>query len=460
MGPMYTRELFTESETAFYCYLKSHRANRDRAILAFTKLSTFLSPEGFKKVEAEADACYCCPVTFAVLSMRQNGRVVLAVLDQSSPHASTGARLLRECEVTHVLQGSFPGDKDRLMHETELALNAPAGVSRLTQKAINDPESEVRVKLQSALGLWFPSPHKFPDISEYMKHQREKFAVFHEVALDAVLTPGSERDPAPSVLKTGRFDLLVATPPPFSEPLLVVEHDGPTHDDPKRKRKDAERDELCASANLPVLRIRLPKKEHSGFNHEDLQTASRLNLLGHLAESIGERKLLAHSMSKRHWEYVHEFAGRRLKDLREREMKRLSVSYLDTDTLARLEKEALYAGMVRWHDDWETTEHGLDESIEFWQEEERGSWQAWELGNRINEKGGRVEVTLDDTPEGKAAHAAVTSAEGNNHQFTSPRFQFQVSGMPQETVDALIRNFAIEWALEAALQHLSRGADE
>ncbi|WP_019627829.1 DUF2726 domain-containing protein [Thioalkalivibrio sp. AKL10] len=81
-----------------------------------------------------------------------------------------------------------------------------------------------------------------------------RFRIYEEVAIPQIIKP----EPGGSLgnrFSAHRVDLLVASAPPLSKPLFVVEFDGPWHDDPQNAKKDDERDKFLLENSLPVLRI-------------------------------------------------------------------------------------------------------------------------------------------------------------------------------------------------------------
>lgn len=59
------------------------------------------------------------------------------------------------------------------------------------------------------------------------------------------------------ILHGAHLDFLVTTA--ITDPVLAVEFDGPSHDDPRRHADDVIKNRLCRKANLPLLRLRAPE---------------------------------------------------------------------------------------------------------------------------------------------------------------------------------------------------------
>lgn len=90
-------------------------------------------------------------------------------------------------------------------------------------------------------------------ICEFFDFQKGKFRVYEEMALGALID-GLDFQ-GWGYLRNYRVDILVASAHPTSMPLLVIEFDGPTHDNENQATKDAKRDEALLHAGIPVLRI-------------------------------------------------------------------------------------------------------------------------------------------------------------------------------------------------------------
>lgn len=70
----------------------------------------------------------------------------------------------------------------------------------------------------------------------------------------------SVRDDLALTFKRGRFDFVIASTEQ-ALPRLVIELDGPTHDEPIRLAADGRKDELCLLAGLPIVRLALAHLE-------------------------------------------------------------------------------------------------------------------------------------------------------------------------------------------------------
>ena len=89
--------------------------------------------------------------------------------------------------------------------------------------------------------------------------------VLHEVALDSVLALSAyegnvtEESTMPQIdegfLRKTSFDAVVCTPAPNAKPIVAIEFDGHCHKQPKKAEKDRKKDQACAMARLPVIRI-------------------------------------------------------------------------------------------------------------------------------------------------------------------------------------------------------------
>lgn len=135
-----------------------------------------------------------------------------------------------------------------LLKNLRYSLGLDIDEQKLNYVLDNLPESESREFYQAAA-------------YDGVEYARRHFRVYHEFSLSRLAARpkgvpaykgGSE---AFGKLYDRRCDALVAAPPPYSLPLLVVEFDGPHHCEGDQIIKDMERDYVLNGLGIPVLRV-------------------------------------------------------------------------------------------------------------------------------------------------------------------------------------------------------------
>lgn len=126
-------------------------------------------------------------------------------------------------------------------------------------------------------------------------------------------------------IRTYCVDILVASAPPTSTPLLVIEFDGPRHDNENQSWKDAKRDEVLLGASIPVLRISSKNARIAG----DIKSPSSLEhgffqrYVSVLVSRLGELIYFDRIEPRQRFNPIHNAVANKLKSLcdeyRERE---------------------------------------------------------------------------------------------------------------------------------------------
>ena len=252
-------------ETARAIILKWIENNdlHDFRLLFLTQPASFLDP---MKLQGERrNVCKRGTISIAIVRGNPRGRLVagfvpIAISNQSGKVAA----LLREASVP-VYTGSLT-DKNAILKFLETVHHRPQ-LNQTTRTVINLSEYNVARLVKSALGVWWPDewlkdrPQSDREIMKSMVVRRQKrFRVYEEVALGEIIGPleGTQFE----YLQAYRVDLLIAASPPDSTPLLVVEFDGPTHENKQKAQIDAERDSFLLENSLPVLRISCQNPMH------------------------------------------------------------------------------------------------------------------------------------------------------------------------------------------------------
>jgi len=243
--------------------------------LYLTPLSTFFDPV-HRSVEAhERDVCFKGVVSIALVDRPKKGRVIMAFLEGASP-ADAGVCAFLTQRGIPVMQGGLD-DAVRVQEflSNVIGLQVDGGLGAGMRPVTSQHERWMLTEIAEILGTrispqWQTTIHRRTEseakmlkasFDEYSNAQKRKFKVFHETSLGELVRPTDGESANSTVvqslrkLRAFRCDAVVVTPGPLGRPLLVVEDDDRTHDDPKKADKDKWRDQLLTDAGIAVFRI-------------------------------------------------------------------------------------------------------------------------------------------------------------------------------------------------------------
>ena len=259
-------------------------------ILFSVPLSAFVDSDRFKSRPNWADTYLGGVIEVAIISDDFKGILLGAIFDSFSRHLDQKEKkVIRELDALgiHLFVGNTA-----LINEKEFLLECRSSSFssiKASRQVVNISEYWLYRRLCEGLLL---NPKFRPGTSEKLKtalfeikeRQNSKFRVYSEVSLGSLLRKdAASRNPELRRLieDLERFpcDLLVATAPPSSMPLLVVEYDGFHHNDEGQREKDIRRDKKLARAGLPVLRVSsgdFKKLGRRGYDSADIANNENL----------------------------------------------------------------------------------------------------------------------------------------------------------------------------------------
>ena len=84
--------------------------------------------------------------------------------------------------------------------------------------------------------------------------QKNKYIIFSKVRVsDVVWSPSWSKSWL--TINPRHFDFVICDASDAFKPVMIIELDDPTHKDPKRKKIDRKKDEICEYIHLPLVRI-------------------------------------------------------------------------------------------------------------------------------------------------------------------------------------------------------------
>jgi hypothetical protein len=417
-------------------------------------------------------------VTFLVCKRGSNGAghsPLLVIISASNPAASEIRSVLKVTNIAVLAYKSSDSSGD-FAEVLDLALAKPAFIPhkealKFTTLLVNKSEFNLRVLVKEALDLYL-SPKtrdrlkdvkQHQDFRERIKKAKDLVAVFQEVAVcEVIQQERTRRIELERYRQTARFDLLVTTAPPYAQPRLALEFDGPCHQTPEGKRKDALKNELCIAAGLPLVRVNFERwnvdtvivpGDEANLLHEEL--ANRMykrfvwTVVRHIKEEIelctGEKyeeaKLSAIQMENAIARSLELKLGEKYKKL-DAEARRNLIEYemslsglYPMEYLEYWSDDASYLSPQSW---WPHSWIGslLEKSISSLNGIvkdprilcQRGCWS------------GSLQLILPDRKEQKC--------------ISTPPLEFTAFGVPEEWLNNMIKSFLASWLLESAISIL------
>lgn len=288
---LHIRPLLTQSETLL---LEKTRATlkelrfRGR-ILVKSHASTFIDPN---LVDLEHRKCLLEDiVTLSIIDKIEKGKIVLAIIDNTSPCAHNTKELFEKFGIPAIPTTSH--DIEELIRSE---LNNPR--STINTRNITNPQEKwvlsvtslsvghrYNAKLKIALER---EPHIKKMIDGACTERRSNILIFHEVAISTIISTDEKFLQAPEIdieyLKKSRLDVLITGPSPAYIPLLAIEFDGPCHAKNSKKDKDLKKEKILNLARIPLLRISFhdaPSQDRSNISNR-IKHADKEKLLQRL----------------------------------------------------------------------------------------------------------------------------------------------------------------------------------
>jgi len=210
-------------------------------------------------------------IAVAVVKGSKNGVLRAAFIDSELKYAADLGKVLASRRVPAYVGDITDAQAIDAFLQTEssaagcLKLHTKVNTDFALKDVTNAPERAVITLVKESLGVWIGQKKKklllnngvlADRISSYLQTQKAKYRVYEEYALGAILDGYSLPASDWNSLQNFRADVLVASSPPQSMPLLVIEFDGREHrDNPNKARSDVFRDTALLAAGIPVLRI-------------------------------------------------------------------------------------------------------------------------------------------------------------------------------------------------------------
>ncbi|MFO8026841.1 MAG: DUF2726 domain-containing protein, partial [Opitutales bacterium] len=236
-------------------WLREHGHKQHRT-LCLTQPAAVIDPSNLSGQARRA--CLRGVIPISIVVGKEKGTLVAAVVRPPQTRQEEGVlELLRRFRIP-VFMGDLASEASLL--EFLAASNPSYRFSPSFRKVTNMSEARLMRKVKSSLGILgeeeirkLSEQWKRDLVRHYSDDSKKRFRVYEEVALPEIID--GRCDEFDDTLSAYRVDLLVASPPPQSKPLFVVEFDGPKHEDPRRREKDSVRDNVLLRHSLPVLRI-------------------------------------------------------------------------------------------------------------------------------------------------------------------------------------------------------------
>ena len=230
-------------------YLKSIKFSG--RIIFKTQPTTFIHPDWISEEPVDhRDALFNSVILFSLVKGHKESRIVLAIIDITSPNATMVASILKDFNVS-VLVTEITTNFN-LIHDF-LQQVLVTGVFKLeTKRVTNLAERWLLSTTDIAIGRRIPEsirqtlpPESLKEVDLFIINQRRKFLIFHEAALSAFLSLDPLRYEGLNIdwryARTSRLDILVTSSPPKYTPLMAIEFDGPDHITPNGILKDKKR---------------------------------------------------------------------------------------------------------------------------------------------------------------------------------------------------------------------------
>jgi len=249
-SPFSVSELMSEREyfliERIWSQIRENRGCTGR-VLYGCPLSKFVNPN-HKLIESKEERAlaFHSILVAAVVRKAKDSPLVFAVISANSPHAQGTQRLLAKFNVASEVL-NLDEITDVVVNEVCRSVEkAYSSIGKATGTATNKSEHRAFKLTQSTLGQSNPT---------------EKFHIYLDLAASLVISHATASQPSPEVasmfhyLCLSSFDMVVATPPPLSHPLLAIQVDGGVHQELRKRENDRKMDNICALANLPLIRI-------------------------------------------------------------------------------------------------------------------------------------------------------------------------------------------------------------
>lgn len=239
-------------------------------------------------------------------------------------------------------------------------------------------------------------------IDEVIESQLRKFRVYEEMALGALID-GSDL-PKWNELKKYRVDLLVASAPPTSLPLLVIEYDGQKHGEEVQAWKDAKRDKVLLDASIPVLRISSKNVSFAAGAKPENSSEYRFfqRYVGVLVSRLGELIYFDRIESRLRFSPINNAVANKLKSLCDEYRERQSRIDIPQDDFNGLYKAASEGFDYDFNEAW-----GDLASEKFDMEQ---MWRRWQDPEDHFKRGD--EVAAVTVAKGPSIHGAVDTKDG------------------------------------------------
>lgn len=427
-------------------------------VAAFIKID--LIPPEFR------DASLKGLISIALVKGSEQGALRAAFIDPESEYVKELSMLLEDNGVP-VYMGNFSEEKTvkRFLEERVVGgLNSRrksaclAGVTNMWERKLITLVKEalaIRItkKIRNDLAGRADLARFIDDVIDL---QNKKIRVYEEIALMALID-GSDL-PGWDYLRRYRVDILVASAPPTSMPLLVIEYDGQQHDGGEQAWKDGKRDKVLLDASIPVLRISSKNvrcagdiKPENSFVYRFLQRYVRV-----LVSQLGTLIYFHRIESRLRFDPINDAVAMKLKSLCDEYRERESRIDIPPNDFTRL-----YEAASEWFDydfnevssDLASENFDIEQAWRRWQDPEDHFRHGDKMATVTVEKGPSICGTVD-TKDGFSVNMTLR-VNGTLRSGTSPRIFVELKR--PAGYDELV-NVATEAAVICLLEDMARGA--
>ena len=217
-------------------------------VLYKTVPSTYIDPAWVADNEDLKPACWEGEIVYAIVERQVKGRVGAAVIDERHPLANSVRALLEKFHVPSLVYNP----KSTSAAVTTFLREALDGRRRLRMSCrwTRDVTNKSEEWLINSCG---------PIVKRWSSLANKEVYGFHEPRLDAFVDSNetaSER--LREFARKSHVDYLITGPAPNLIPLVVLEIDGPDHEEKRSvKEADKKKEHILRDAAIPLLRLRL-----------------------------------------------------------------------------------------------------------------------------------------------------------------------------------------------------------
>lgn len=271
--------ILSEQQWSIYIKLKRELASRDLTVLVGVPFTAIIDPVHHKL----SDSLWRSSVLFAVMTMSSRGMVRLLVSDTVNAEME---QCLDKLQVAHISYNHFLNELDFVkvvLDEIDFQFANSVSAKQLINKSEHEVAESFRKNVLSIeyerLFANDPSEDDIRNYSEISSLKLLQEVALHRICnsnlIDRRLSPEEER-----FRGTSSVDFLVHAPPPLGQPLLVLEFDGPIHDEHKKQKKDQLKNAILERYGLPLIRISYTDAAFGSHNKHEKREQHHLFVKG------------------------------------------------------------------------------------------------------------------------------------------------------------------------------------